>query len=57
MLYETAPIFRRAFNDLTTDQQWTVREDLTATVAEYDDGGVIRLRALARVASGVRPET
>ena len=55
MVYETAPMFRRAFNGLSGDQQRCVREGFIEAVAAYDDGGVIRVPAAARLASGARP--
>jgi ubiquinone/menaquinone biosynthesis C-methylase UbiE len=54
MVYETAPMFRRAFNGLAGDQQRAVREGVIAAVAAYDDGGVIRVPGVARVASGTK---
>ena len=55
MVYETAPMFRRAFNGLSGDRQRCVREGFIEAVAAYDDGGVIRVPAVARLAGGARP--
>lgn len=54
MVYETAPMFRRAFNGLSGDQQRCVREGFIEAVAAYDDGGVIRVPAVVRLACGTR---
>jgi len=54
MVYDTAVNFRTSFDPLTAEQQRDVRAGLMAAVAEHEVGGVIRVPAVARVASGVR---
>ncbi len=55
MLCETAPGFQAVYYGLTQEQQARVREDVTARIAEYEQGGVIRVPAAARVGCGMRP--
>ena len=54
MLYDTAPMFRSTFDGLNEAQQRRVRERIQTRVADYEDNGVVRVPAVARVGSGMR---